>query len=142
MSQGDRFCIANRVDEGSATRGITSVMSADAAKMVRRLGDIALAEQMRSAGGGRRGLFVIRSFSAGQPVGAACRLHRRRGDPLRFKREGRLELTTAPRSQTVATGIPEGFHLLKSKRVAPRGTEAGGFHLLTVLGNWVRGGEG
>ena len=133
MSQGDRFCIANRVDEGSATRGITSVMSADAAKMVRRLGDIALAEQMRSAGGGRRGLFVIRSFSAGQPVGAACRLHRRRGDPLRFQREGRLELTTAPRSQTVATGIPEGFRSLEPKGVAPGGAEAGGSHLLIIL---------
>lgn len=41
-------------------------------------------------------------------MGAGCRLHRRRGDPLRFQREGKLELTTAPRSQTVATGIPEG----------------------------------
>jgi hypothetical protein len=69
----------------------------------------------------------------GQQVGVACRLHRRRGDPLRFQREGRLELTTAPRSQTVATGIPEGFRSLKPKRVAPGGAEAGGSHLLIVL---------
>jgi hypothetical protein len=68
-----------------------------------------------------------------QQVGAACRLHRRRGDPLRFRREGRLELTTAPRSQTVAPGIPEGFHSLKPKRVAPGGAEASGSHLLIVL---------
>lgn len=68
-----------------------------------------------------------------QHVGVACRLHRRRGDPLRFQREGKLELTTAPRSQTVATGIPEGFRSLKLKRVAPGGAEAGGSHLLIVL---------
>ena len=69
----------------------------------------------------------------GQQVGAACRLHRRRGDPLRFQRGGRLELTTVPRSQTVATGVPEGFCSLKPKRVAPGGAEAGGSHLLIVL---------
>ena len=34
-------------------------MSADAAEMVRRLGNFALAEQMRSAVGGRRGLFEV-----------------------------------------------------------------------------------
>ncbi len=34
-------------------------MSADAAEMVRRLGDFALAEQMQSAVGGRRGLFEV-----------------------------------------------------------------------------------
>ena len=68
-----------------------------------------------------------------QQVGAACRLHRRRGDPLRFQREGKLELTMAPRSQTVATGIPEGFPSLKPNRVAPGGAEAGGSHLLIVL---------
>jgi hypothetical protein len=44
-----------------------------------------------------------------------------------------LELTSAPWSQTVATGIPEGFRTLKSKRVAPGGAEAGGSHWLTVL---------
>ena len=52
---------------------------------------------------------------------------------MRFQREGKLELTTAPRSQTVATGIPEGFRSLKPKRVAPGGAEAGGSHLLIVL---------
>jgi hypothetical protein len=36
-------------------------MYADAAEMVRRLGDFALAEQMRSAKGGRRGLFDVPS---------------------------------------------------------------------------------
>jgi hypothetical protein len=66
-------------------------------------------------------------------VGVACRLHRRRGDPLRFQREGRLELTTATRSQTVATGIPEGFRSLGPRRVAPGGAEAGGSNLLIVL---------
>src|SRR6185295_13078050 len=35
--------------------------------------------------------------------------HRRSGDPPRLCREGKLELTTAPRSKTVATRIPEGF---------------------------------
>ena len=69
----------------------------------------------------------------GQQVGAACRLHRRRGDPPRFQREGKLELTTATRSQTVATGIPEGFRSLGPRRVAPGGAEAGGSHLLIVL---------
>ena len=34
-------------------------MSADAAEMVRRLGDFALAEQMRSTEGGRRGLLEV-----------------------------------------------------------------------------------
>jgi len=63
-------------------------------------------------------------------VGAACRLHRRRGDPLRFQRGGKLKLTTAPQSQTVATGISEGFRSLKPRRVAPGGAEAGGSHLL------------
>ena len=66
-------------------------------------------------------------------MGVACRLHRRRGDPLRFQREGKLELTTAPRSQTVATGISEGFRSLEPRRVAPGGAEAGGSHLLIVL---------
>ena len=66
-------------------------------------------------------------------MGVACRFHRRRGDPLRFQREGKLELTTAPRSQTVATGIPEGFRSLEPKRVAPGGTEVGGSHALIVL---------
>ena len=60
-------------------------------------------------------------------MGAACRLHRRRGDPLRFQREGKLELTTATRSQTVATGIPEGFRSLGPRRVAPGGAEVGGY---------------
>jgi hypothetical protein len=36
VARGDRFCVTNRVDEGTA-----------------------LAEQMRSAGGGRRGLFEV-----------------------------------------------------------------------------------
>ncbi len=66
-------------------------------------------------------------------MGAACRLHRRRGDPLRFQREGKLELTTATRSQTVATGIPEDFRSLGPRRVAPGGVEAGGSNLLIVL---------
>ena len=34
-------------------------MSADAVEMVRRLGDFALAEQVRSVEGGRRGLFEV-----------------------------------------------------------------------------------
>jgi hypothetical protein len=67
-------------------------------------------------------------------VGAACRLHRRRGDPLRFQREGKLELTTAPRSQTVAAGIPEGFRSLEPRRVAPGGAETGSSYLLTSWG--------
>ena len=33
----------------------------------------------------------------------------------------------------MATGIPEGFHSLEPKRVAPGGAEAGGSHLLIVL---------
>ena len=69
----------------------------------------------------------------GQHVGAACRLHRMRGDPLRFQREGKLELTMAPRSQTVATGISEVFRSLDPNRVAPGGAEAGGSHVLIVL---------
>lgn len=90
-------------------------------------------------------------------MGADCRLHRRCGDPLRFRREGKLELTTGPRSTTVAMGIPEGrtargmtsakfvraaemvrrpdFHSLRPRRVAPGGEEAGGSRLLMALGN-------
>lgn len=46
--------------EGSATRGITSVTSADAAERDgEAAGDFALAGQMRSAKGGRRGLFEV-----------------------------------------------------------------------------------
>ena len=68
-------------------------------------------------------------------MGGDCRLYRRRGDPLRFRREGKLELTTGPRSTTVATGIPEGFRSLEPRRVAPRGEEAGISHSLMSLGN-------
>lgn len=37
-----------------------------------------------------------------------------------------------PRSQTVAAGIPEGFHSLEPRRVAPGGAEAGGSPLADV----------
>jgi len=46
------------------------------------------------------------------------------GYPPRLQRDGKLELTTAPWSQTTATGIPEGFRELMPGRVAPRGVEA------------------
>jgi len=59
---------------------------------------------------------------------------------MRFQREGNLELTTAPWSQTMATGIPEGFHSLEPRRVAPGGVEAGGAHLLNDLKNLKRVG--
>ena len=42
-------------------------------------------------------------------------------DPARCGGEGKLELTEAPRLKTVAEGIPEGFHLVTSARVAPVG---------------------
>lgn len=72
-------------------------------------------------------LVAIRFLRSNSTWGAACRLHRRRGDPLRFQREGKLKLTTATRSQTVATGIPEGFRSLGPRRVAPGGAEVGGY---------------
>ncbi len=47
------------------------------------------------------------------------------GYPPRLCREGKPELTTAPRSDTTAaTGIPEGFRLAESGRVTPRGAGA------------------
>ena len=57
---------------------------------------------------------------------AVSELHRRRGDPPRLRREGKLELTTAPWSQTTATGIPEGFRSPKPGRVATGGAGAKG----------------
>jgi hypothetical protein len=45
----------------------------------------------------------------------------RSGDPARHGVEGKLELTEAPRSKTVAEGIPEGFRPAASARVAPVG---------------------
>ena len=42
----------------------------------------------------------------------------RSGDPARRDREGKLELTEAPRSKTVGEGIPEGFRPDASARVA------------------------
>ena len=42
----------------------------------------------------------------------------RSGDPARCSGEGKLELTEAPRSKTVAEGIQEGFRPDASARVA------------------------
>ena len=42
----------------------------------------------------------------------------RSGDPARRGGEGKLELTEAPRSRTVAEEIPEGFRPDASARVA------------------------
>ncbi len=38
--------------------------------------------------------------------------------PPRLSQEGKLELTKAPRSQTVAARIPEGFRPAKPERIA------------------------
>ena len=73
-------------------------------------------------------------------MGAGRRPHRRCGDPLRFQREGKLELTTAPRLQTVATGIPEGFRSMEPRRVAPGGAEAEGYRFddfLEAVWSWA-----
>ncbi len=47
------------------------------------------------------------------------------GNPSRLRREGKLELTEAPRLKaTAAERIPEGFRPAEPERVAPRGAEA------------------
>ena len=51
-------------------------------------------------------------------------LHCRSGEPTASRPSGKLELTTAPRLQTVAVEIPEGFRAVEPGRVAPRSEEA------------------
>jgi hypothetical protein len=58
--------------------------------------------------------------SAGVP-GLRANVVGRSGDPARRGGEGKLELTEAPRSETVAEGIPEGFRPAASARAAPVG---------------------
>jgi hypothetical protein len=48
----------------------------------------------------------------------------RSGDPARRGGEGKLELTEAPRSKTVAEGIPEGFRSAASGRITMEVTRA------------------
>ena len=48
-------------------------------------------------------------FNQGGVSGLRANVAGRSGDPPRRGGEGKLELTEAPRSETVAEGIPEGF---------------------------------
>ena len=59
-------------------------------------------------------------FSEGLPL--AFPEHGRRSEAsASLRREGKLELTKAPRSKTVAAEIPEGFHSAKRRRTASGG---------------------
>ena len=55
------------------------------------------------------------------------------GHPPRLQREGKLELTEAPRAQIAAEGIPEGFRELRHGRVTLRGEEAIGATTLSFF---------
>jgi len=60
-------------------------------------------------------------FHPGGVSGLRANVAGRSGDPARGGGAGKLELTEAPRSKTVADGIPEGFRSAASARVAPIG---------------------
>ena len=60
-------------------------------------------------------------FHQGDVPGLRANVAGRSGDPARRGREEKLELTEAPRSKTVAEGIPEGFHPAAPARAALRG---------------------
>jgi len=63
----------------------------------------------------------ISSIALNAVLGLRANFAGRSGDPARCGGEGKLELTEAPRSKTVAEGIPEGFRPAASARVAPVG---------------------
>jgi len=62
----------------------------------------------------------VQFYPAGVP-GLRANIAGRSGDPARCGGEGKLELTEALRSKTVAEGIPEGFSPATAARVAPVG---------------------
>ena len=61
----------------------------------------------------------------GQRPGGDCRHNRRNGDPPRLCQEGTRKLTESER-------ISEGFHLIESSGVVPRGAEAVSLWLLDI----------
>jgi len=68
--------------------------------------------------------FFISGRRGGGVVEPRANFTGRAGYPPRLQREGKLELTEAPRSQIAAEGIPEGFRELKPGWVALGGARA------------------